>query len=307
MSTEFVSIVGVSRSGTSLMRNILDCSDELAVAEENYFIGHLIERDGVRHRLRQLGDLNDDAVVARAVDFIYNGELLDKTIVRNWGHWRWLRDHVPREQMIEALCKTDRSDRELFLAFLKPYAEFHHKTIVGEKTPSHVLYVDTIMRWFPDARVLHMMRDPRGNFYSEYTRRQRAPKINRGPGPLLYRIARRSDLLLKLVVLGVVLFAWRRSAMAASANLEKYPGRYMMVKFEDLVTDQDGQVRRASEFLGIRFTDAMLDQRVVRGANIGDQGFDKSKVDRWRDEVPGWVDRLIRLRLGKQMKRLGYL
>lgn len=303
MSTEFVSIVGVGRSGTSLMRNILDCSDELAVADENYFIGHLLERDGIRHHMRRLGDLNDDAVIAKAVDMIYSRELLDQTNVRNWGYWRWLRDNVPREQLIESLCATDRSDRQLFLAFLGEYAKFHDKTLVGEKTPSHVLYVDQILDWFPDGRVVHMMRDPRGNFMSDYTRRRRA-KPNTGPLP--FRLASRFNLTLKIVVLLVTIHYWRRSSAVIPAYQAKYPNRYLLVRFEDLITDQNKEVRRICDFLGIPFTDAMLAQSVVRGANKGDKGFDKSKADRWRGEIDGWVSRIIKWRFRRRMKKLGY-
>lgn len=303
MSTEHVSIVGVGRSGTSLMRNILDCSDEIAIADENYFIGHLLERDGIRHHIRKLGDLNDDAIIAKAVDMIYSRELLDQTNVKNWGYWRWLRDNVPREQLIDSLCATDRSDRQLFIAFLAEYAKFHDKRMVGEKTPAHVLYVKTLMDWFPNGRVIHMVRDPRGNYLSDYTRRRRAKP---GSGPLPFRLAARFNLTLKMVVLAVTLHYWRRSIAALHENRNAYPDRYLLVRFEDLITEQDKEVRRICDFLEIKFSDGMLAQSVVRGENKGDQGFDKTKTERWRDDIDGWVNRIIKLRFGKRMKELGY-
>jgi len=301
--TELVSIVGVSRSGTSLMRNILDRSRELAVADENYFIGHLVERDGVRHRLRRLGDLDDDRVIERAVDFIYSGELRRRSFANNWGYWRWLRDNVPREDLITALQATDRSDRELFLAFLRRYAEHQGKPLVGEKTPAHFLYVDTILDWFPDGRVIQMVRDPRGNYHSEVTRR-RTHHPHRQPLP--FRLARRSDVLLKLVVLGVVASTWIRAARRIPVYRARYPDRFLVVRFEDLVSDQRTTVERVCRFLDTPFCETMLDQRVVRGRQRGRAGIDRSASDRWRGEIDPWVDRSLQRAFGPQLRELGY-
>src|SRR3954471_23674871 len=69
-----VFIVGASRSGTTLMRTILERSPRIAIARENHFLGHLRESEGARYYFRRLGDLHDDGVVRKLVDLIYSGE-----------------------------------------------------------------------------------------------------------------------------------------------------------------------------------------------------------------------------------------
>lgn len=71
---EAIFIVGASRSGTTLMRTILERSPRIAIARENHFVGHLRENEGARYYFRRLGDMRDDEVVAKVVEMIYSGE-----------------------------------------------------------------------------------------------------------------------------------------------------------------------------------------------------------------------------------------
>ncbi len=68
---EAIFVVGVPRSGTTLMRAMLDTSDRISIARENHFMGHVFGRRGARHFFRKAGeDLNDDATIRKIVDMI---------------------------------------------------------------------------------------------------------------------------------------------------------------------------------------------------------------------------------------------
>ena len=71
---EAIFIVGASRSGTTLMRTILERSPRIAIARENHFVGHLRESEGARFYFRKLGDLRDDDTVRELGELIYSGE-----------------------------------------------------------------------------------------------------------------------------------------------------------------------------------------------------------------------------------------
>jgi hypothetical protein len=104
---------------------------------------------------------------------------------------------------------------------------------IGEKTPSHILQVEYILERFADAQVITIVRDGRdvvtsnretfGSELSEMTTRWRDHQ--REHARLLGRMA---------------------------------AARYTSVRYEDLVTQPEGELRRLCAFLGEPFVPAML-------------------------------------------------
>ena len=135
---EAIFIVGVSRSGTTLMRRILDKHSRVGIATENHYLGHLLAWEGTRHYFRRLGDLRQDANVRALVELIYSGELQRRSRLRELSpYWRWLTARVPREDIEAYLLASDRTERGVFEAFLRIYADRRGKAVPGEKTPAH--------------------------------------------------------------------------------------------------------------------------------------------------------------------------
>jgi hypothetical protein len=297
-----VFIVGVSRSGTTLMRRVLERSSEIAISGENHYLGHLIAREGVRHRLRRFGDLSSDENVRRLVAHIYSDRFMESSLLRRQSrHWLYLRRNVPPEELERRILCSDRSERAIFDAILDSYAERKGKRIRGEKTPAHVRYVDTLLRWYPDGRVIHMLRDPRAVYVSEVNRRRKEHDS------FPYRLVAQHDLLLKPFVAIETLAAWIDSVRRMDRHRKRFGERCIIVRFEDLVTEPERELKRLCGLLGVPFEAEMLDQRVVsQGFRVGDSGFDPRAADRWRGLIDGWVDRSYRALLGRSLARLGY-
>ncbi len=301
--TDSIFVVGLSRSGTTLLRNILNEHSAVAIAPENHFLGHLIASEGVRHKLRRFGDLSDDRRLRRVVAFLYDGGLERATPLRDPSRfWTWLARRVPREELLRRLEPTDRSERAIFTAVLDAYAEQKGKSIRGEKTPAHLRHVPTLLDWFPRAKVIHMMRDPRGIFVSEVRRRRTAA------GGMPYRVLALVPPLLTAFALVETTAIWAEGAWRARRYRRAYPDRYRMVRFEDLVGRPGEELRSLCAWLGIDVQPAMLEQRVVSvGARLGERGIDSDAATRWRTTIPGWADRWFRIVLGRRLRAFGYL
>lgn len=299
---EAIFIVGVSRSGTTLMQRVLDSSSHMGIAPENHYLGHILAREGARHYFRGVGDLRDDAAVRRVVELIWSGEFQRRSRLREISpYWRWLVRAVPRDDFQARLLASDRSDRAIFSVLMRTYAERKKKPVMGEKTPAHLAYVDTLLEWYPEARVVHMLRDPRGIYVSELRRReQRAVTVP-------YRQLVRVPPLFRAFVLLQVTLIWARAADRHAVLAARYPERYRAVRFEDLVREPRGTLEDLFDFLGVPMEERVLRRKVVsKGAEVGLAGFDAGAADRWRERITPGAERWLRAALRGRMRALGY-
>jgi hypothetical protein len=299
---EAISTRGVSRSGTTLTRRILDRHSRIGIATENHYLGHLLAWEGARHYFRRVGDLGEDAAVVRLVDLIYSGELQRRSRLRELSpYWRWLTERVPRADVETRLLASDRTERGTFAALLRLYADRRGKAVMGEKTPAHLAYVETLLEWFPDGRVVHCLRDPRAVYVSELRRR------TEDPASIPYRQLIWVPPLLAAFVLLQVAWAWAGAVHRHRTLRRRYPGHYRVLRFEDLVVDPRSTLADLCAFLGVDFEARMLEQKVTsKGANVGQAGFDAGAADRWRSAISGRARRTIEGLLGARLGEMGY-
>ncbi|HYI22255.1 MAG TPA: sulfotransferase [Candidatus Limnocylindrales bacterium] len=298
---EAIFIVGAARSGTTLMRNILERSPRIAIARENHFLGHLRASEGARHYFRRAGDLASDDTIRRIVEMIYSGEYQRQSRWREVSiYWRWLVENVPQSELEARLLAGDRTERGLFAAFLRTYADWQGRPVMGEKTPAHLGWVDTLIEWFPDCRVVHMIRDPRGVYVSDLRRRR--AKL-RKPYSWLAKVPG----MLSLVLLLQSTWVWRGAAKRHFTYEKRYPKHYKLVRFEDVVTSPDETLGGLFAFLGVEAPPDPTNVKVMaRGFKWGEEGLDADAADRWREHIGSLGNRWLWLTLGGYMRRFGY-
>jgi hypothetical protein len=298
---EAIFIVGVSRSGTTLLRTLLETSVRIAIAMENHFVGHVIPGQGARHQFRRLGDLARDDTIRALVELVYGGEFQRRSRLREISpYWRWLIREIPPEEVERRLLAAERTERGIMAAFLRLYADHMGRPIMGEKTPAHLAYADTLLEWFPNGRVIHIVRDPRGVYVSDSRRRRGRPTAP-------YRWLMRIPLAFQAALLVQTMLSWLSAARRHRALERRHPGRYLMLRFEDLVQQPAVQIPRLFDFLGVPVPENAGEVKVVsRGFRLGEMGFDAAAADRWREHIHPFAERVLRLFLGRAMRRLGY-
>ncbi|HXI39215.1 MAG TPA: sulfotransferase [Bryobacteraceae bacterium] len=135
-------IVGSPRSGTSLLRNMLNRHPSLAICGETQF-NHYVYR-----RRRAFGDLGTLRNRQRLID-----EYLSIRRIQRLG--------MDITSLKEKLAREATSYPALFACLARSYAESTGKDRWGEKTPQHALISELLCDWFPGAAILHILRDPR--------------------------------------------------------------------------------------------------------------------------------------------------
>jgi hypothetical protein len=213
-------VVGSPRSGTTLLRNLLHGHQEVALtAYESHFVPVALQHYGAHPNV---GTLLEDSTFLRRFK---RGLLYQKgrehgvfcptdTELRaaiNESSWA-----VVLRNLFDLYCDKDMSQAQIW----------------GDKTPAYVDHIDLIDKALPDARFVHIIRDPRDQALSE-----RAIW-----GKSLRRSAE----------------TWRRRIANARASRAAAEGRYIELTYEGLVNDPERELRRLSSWLRIDFQPSML-------------------------------------------------
>lgn len=160
-----------------------------------------------------------------------------------------------------------------------------------EKTPKTEDHLPAVFRAFPRARILYAIRDPRGVYVSN----RRSPDFRQDPG----MIARQ----------------WVKSVGRIVAHLADPSEPVRVIRFEDLVREPQATLEGLCGFLGLEWSDGLLDP-TVRGAPWAGNAYDPAKLTpggiaerkaaEWRAEITATEIREIVAVAGAQMRAFGY-
>ncbi|MDD5247610.1 MAG: tetratricopeptide repeat protein [Rhodocyclaceae bacterium] len=140
---------------------------------------------------------------------------------------------------------------------------------ITDKMPANYLALGLIPLMLPQARIVHVKRNPVDTCLSCFTR--------------LFN--RHQDATYDLAELGRHYASYARLMQHWRAVL---PGRFLEVQYEDIVADMEGQARRLIDFCGLEWDDACLafhkTKRSIRTASVTQvrQPIYASSVERWR-------------------------
>jgi hypothetical protein len=142
---------------------------------------------------------------------------------------------LTRAELSEPFRSRPPTWRNLLDVILNSYRTRHHAELVCEKTPDHYRFVDRIVSWFPDARIVWVVRDGRDVALSF----QRAQFTHDW--------------------IWVHCQRWIHAARALRAARRRHRARLHVVRYEDFLARPDDETRRLCAFLNIDFDPRQLE------------------------------------------------
>jgi len=269
------------------------------ISPETWFFGDMF-RSGILKTIHSIGDMKDNNNIGKLIDYMFSGKM-------KHTYWILLSNNelgIDKTTMKQLLLSTDRSDIQIYRTIMQAYGLAHHKSIdgfiLGDKTPGHIYYVDILLGWFPDAKVIHTFRDPRAIVASQWKR-----KVGERPITLKNLVI---NPLFSIAVVLYVTITWLRAARLHYKYTKKFPANYYFLKYEDLVLNPELCIQNICEFLGINVNDKMMQPRKVDSSlKIGEgSGFDTDALSRWKSYLNPWIKIWFNLVCSNHLTRFGY-
>lgn len=213
-------ILGKGRSGTSLFQNMINAHPAIVGPPESKFA--LIFYPKFAH-IKKWGEKD----ILRFIDCLYSEALFA-------GVW-----NVDRKELTEKLLAIkDEANYGLICKTVYYMMRKGKENVlyISDKNPQYILFINTILKIFPDARFVHIVREPRDNIYSHLISFKEKNTIFRA-------------------------YQWVAFNSIIEATKKKLPGRFFSLKYEELVNETEKTMRGLCGFLNIPFIPEITQNR----------------------------------------------
>lgn len=272
-------IVGSNRSGTTLLRLMLNAHSRIGIPEEIVYLDSRVA--GVPVEQWRHPGLSEAAYRAFVDDFL----LAQRDVL----------DGVDFSAVRAAALNGEKDLRRPYEALLRHWARSHGKERWGEKTPGNLYYADVLLDMFPEARFLHLVRDPRAGVSS----------------------MQRVDFFTDDVVFNAM--TRKKDLVEGATRLERDvpASRRMTLRYEDLVRAPEASLRTVCAFIAEDFEPGMLRYFEEADRYMKTEASSRFNAKATRpvsaDQVSAWKQRMSRREVaivehvcGDQLKRFGY-
>jgi hypothetical protein len=222
-------IIGNPRSGTTLLRVILNTHKELSLPHEFQIIDIIctVFKDA---------NFNEPGVLDRFLEHIYNTERLKRL-------------NIPREIFEKGLRSLNHLDKASIVhTYFESYLQSRNEPIGtrwGDKTIGTIAYIPEILEMFPNAKFIHIIRDVRDVVCSM---KERVYKFKFPNSKLHYT---------HNVIGGA--YIWKQSEAFIQSNSDLNNTNYIKISYSNLIAETEEVLNRITQFLDIPFDKNMLE------------------------------------------------
>lgn len=199
----------------------------------------------------------------------------------------WIIENDKSER-VESVIKGFSSDsvqnyKETLIGGIKKTLVEKNCTVWGDKAPNLQHYIADLLLLIPDAKFIHIVRDGRATAAS-----------------MTHRSYRNLKLSAQMWVDGNVCGLVNQQVLGRE--------RYKIIKYENLLSAPETEMRELCTFLGVDFEPEALklqdDER--QGKEYVKSYFDTSKIHQWKDQLTAKEIRIIEEIQGPSLRRFAY-
>jgi omega-hydroxy-beta-dihydromenaquinone-9 sulfotransferase len=287
--TSAVFITGNSRTGTSMVSKILGNNELIYGFKELHFFEQLWYPE------KNAGRLTKEQAVklfAELISLQRQGFYANRTPEKFYEEARNYFQSSGYETITAPL---------VFMNYLLYESKLHKKQIPCEQTPRNLFFIDEILSFYPNAKIVCMMRDPRDVLLSQkYKWKLRFLGYKRMPMKEMVR----SWFNYHPITISKL---WNSSAKQVATSIAKK--NVHLLKFEELLENPEQKLKELCNFLNVEFQQSMLLIPKIGSSIVHDQkglGIDKNRTGHFLKELTSTEIYLCQKITAQHRKQFGY-
>jgi len=270
-------ILGLTKSGTSLLRNLFDGHSQLfTIPSESHFFQNINFWVSYYFRRTKPQNLSYDEMKENLIDWI---QLLNQThqrVTDAFTKGKWDVDIVKQVLRSEQTTDLKQLSNLYMRAMYKGLTgkEYNPSLEFVEKSVENAEFAFEWKELYPDARFIHVLRNPYANLVALRKYAQYDPEWKN-----------------KYPYLKMALYSMHNSFYFLYKNMRMIKN-YKIVRYEDLLKKPNETMQELSDWLHIPFEKTLLNPSVLGenwagNSTSGEQfkGISATNVKKWRNEI----------------------
>ncbi len=271
-------IVGCERSGTTMLRLILHSHANIAIPPQTKYVKKIYKRRIFFGNLSKLKNRN------KIIHWFSNNHN-KKTKIIDLG--------LDPNDIQNEMMKSGDSLGSILSTIFQLYSNKLNKNRWGDKHPYYIKYLDQLFNLFPDAQVVHIVRDGRDAVASLKT-------MPWWKNDSIYSMLN-----------------WQEAiSNGKKAKLKYKSNQFIEIRYEDIIDEPEKHIKSLCSFLDEKYSPKMLEfykiaDAAVPNYKMGWHSDTKSqmsskKIGRWQKDLEPWESNLMNRKMKKELLQHNY-